>query len=162
MFVSLNMENGSMAAHSDVSHLSRIYDVSYSQTRLVIPVFTGVFFRAQKQKKQDSWGFLFLLCFPEEFFTGTSFWGGRSNSCGTGFLYLVRIPVPAKRGDCYYAAIGSLCDSASGVDSGEYAGMCPHHLTAAHVDQAFGILLQIWNLSKSKLICDGEMRWLRL
>ena len=33
--------------------------------------------------------------------------------------------------------------SAGGVDSGEYAGMCPHHLTAAHVNQACGILLQI-------------------
>ncbi len=64
--------------------------------------------------------------------------------------------------DCYDAAIGSSCDSAGGVDSGEYAGMCPHHVTAAHVDQAFGILLHIWNLSKSQLICDGEMRWLRL
>ena len=30
--------------------------------------------------------------------------------------------------------------------------MCPHHLTAAHVDQAFGILLQIWNLGKSQFI----------
>ncbi len=104
--------------------------------------------------------------------------------------------------------------------------MCPHHITAAHVYQAFGISLQIWaslswyvmvkwgdwgctpnpysshihiiyikgvwqplyavdvhmdvstlpygcscrpsvwnfatNLGKSKLICDGEMRWLRL
>ncbi len=103
--------------------------------------------------------------------------------------------------------------------------MCPHHLTAAHVDQAFGVLVPIWaslswyvmvkwgdwgcrpnpysshiniiyksclttlyavdvqmdvstpsygrscrpsvwnfaaNLGKSQLICDGEMRWLRL
>jgi hypothetical protein len=22
--------------------------------------------------------------------------------------------------------------------------MCPHHITAAHADQAFGILLEIW------------------
>ena len=104
--------------------------------------------------------------------------------------------------------------------------MCPHHLTAAHIDQAFGILPQIWaslswyvmvkwgdwgyrpnpyssqihiiyikgvwqplyavdvhmdvstppygrscrpsfwnfatNQGKSQLICDGEMRWLRV
>ena len=33
--------------------------------------------------------------------------------------------------------------SAGDVDSGEYAGMCPHHLMAAHVNQACGISLQI-------------------
>ena len=45
--------------------------------------------------------------------------------------------------DCYDGTIASSCDSAGGVDSGEYAGMCPHHLTAAHVNQACGILLPI-------------------
>ncbi len=52
--------------------------------------------------------------------------------------------------DCYDAAIGSSCDSVGGVDSVEYAGMCPHHLTAAHVYQG--------NLSNSQMICHGEMR----
>ena len=60
--------------------------------------------------------------------------------------------------DCYDAAIGSSCDSAGGVESGEYAGMCPHHVTAAHVDQAFGIWNFATNLGKSQLICDGVMR----
>ena len=52
-------------------------------------------------------------------------------------------PIHRLISDCYDAAIGSSCDSVGGVDSGEYAGMCPHHVTAAHVHQAFGILLQI-------------------
>ena len=38
--------------------------------------------------------------------------------------------------------------------------MCPHHITAAHVDQA------LWNfatnLGKSQMICDGKKQWLRL
>ena len=37
--------------------------------------------------------------------------------------------------------------------------MCPHQVTAAHADQACGILLQIW---ASPNWCDGDMRWLRL
>ncbi len=43
----------------------------------------------------------------------------------------------------YVEEVGSSCDSVGGVDSGEYAGMCPDHVTATHVFQAFGILLQI-------------------
>ncbi len=38
-------------------------------------LFSGIYFLDQKNRScQDSWGFLFFLCFPEEFFTGTWFW----------------------------------------------------------------------------------------
>ena len=53
----------------------------HTRTRLVIPVLTGIFFGAQKQKKTGFLRISFFLCFPEDFFTGTSFCGGRSNSC---------------------------------------------------------------------------------
>jgi len=51
-------------------------------------------------------------------------------------------PIHRLISDCYDAAIGSSCDSVGGVDSGEYAGMCPHHVTAAPIYQALRILLQ--------------------
>jgi hypothetical protein len=56
-------------------------NVPYNSTkifvsRLHIPVWQESILGAKKQKKQDSWGFLFFLCFPEEFFTGKWFWKG--------------------------------------------------------------------------------------
>ena len=34
--------------------------------------------------------------------------------------------------------------------------MCPHHITAAHVDQAFGILLEFWVTPRHQIMvkCD--------
>jgi len=44
-------------------------------------LFSGInFLDLKKHSCQDSWGFLFFLCFPEEFFTGTWFWRGHRNS----------------------------------------------------------------------------------
>jgi len=45
-------------------------------------LFSGLNFLVPKKRSwQDSWGFLFFLRFPEEFFTGTWFWRGHRNSC---------------------------------------------------------------------------------
>jgi len=46
------------------------------EPRLHIPVFRNLFLDPKNRSCQDSWGFLFFLYFPEDFFTGTWFWRG--------------------------------------------------------------------------------------